>query len=236
MSYDIRPPQVLSQLEFDKIIISTYMCHREVCEQLANEFAIPNHKIDLSFVTSRSSARHTFLESFAKIAKENHLAGDCAECGVYRGEFARLINLYFPTKKLYLMDTFESFAPQDLEKEIKEVQAFANVFTNTSVDLVLSKMPNPAQCVVKKGWFPSTAKGLENERFCFVSLDTDLYDPILAGLEFFYPKMVNGGVILVDDYFDPLFKGVLQAVNEFAQKYQVSFAPIGDSFSVVFIK
>ena len=94
-------------------------------------------------------------------------------------------------------------------------------------------MPHVEQCIVKKGWFPETAKGLENERFCFVSLDTDLYDPILAGLEFFYPRMVNGGVILIDDYFDKLTIGVAKAVESFCAQNHISFAPIGDGFSVV---
>ncbi|MDE7216972.1 MAG: TylF/MycF family methyltransferase, partial [Helicobacter sp.] len=233
LAYNVDSPQILPKSEFDKILISTYIGHREVLQQLEKDFGIPSHKIDSNFVIARIQARHTFLENFAAIAKKYHLEGNCAECGVYRGEFARLINLHFPTKKLYLMDTFESFAPQDLENESAEIQKHAKIFANTSVELVLSKMPHVEQCIVKKGWFPETAKGLENERFCFVSLDTDLYDPILAGLEFFYPRMVSGGVILVDDYFDKLTTGVAKAVESFCAKNHISFAPIGDGFSVV---
>ena len=236
LTYEIKPPQILLELHFDKVLVSTYMCHREVVQQLESELKIPSHKIDISLVTARSTARHTFLENFAKVAKERNLAGDVAECGVYRGEFARLINMHFPSKKFYLFDTFESFAAKDMEREIPEVQSFLHVFINTSVELVLSKMPYAQNCIVRKGWFPQTAKGLEDERFCFVSLDTDLCYPILAGLEFFYPRLVSGGVILVDDYFDPLFQGVLQAVNEFASKNHVSFVPIGDSASIALTK
>ena len=212
------------------------MQHREGVQQLVDELQIPTHKIDTSFVSARSNARHAFLREFAQIALECDLAGDVAECGIYRGEFARLINLHFPTKKLYLFDTFEGFAQQDLERESPDVQKCAQLFANTSVPLVLSKMPNIQNCVVRKGWFPDTARGLESERFCFVSLDTDLYDPIFAGLEFFYPRLVRGGVILVDDYFDPSFRGAKQAIDDFAQKHHVVFVPIGDSSSIVFVK
>lgn len=233
--YEICPPQRLLALEFDKVFVLT-MQHREVVQQLTDELQIPTHKIDTSFVNARSTARHAFLREFAQIASERKLDGDCAECGVYRGEFARLINAHFPTQKLYLFDTFESFAPQDLERETPDVQKCTQLFANTSVPLVLSKMPHAQNCIVRKGWFPDTARGLEDARFCFVSLDTDLYDPILAGLEFFYPRLVCGGAILVDDYFDPSFRGVKQAVDCFARAHRVVFAPIGDSSSIVLVR
>ena len=47
------------------------------------------------------------------------LQGNVAELGVYKGKFARYINSYFPTRKLYLFDTFEGFDVKDvsIEKE-----------------------------------------------------------------------------------------------------------------------
>lgn len=86
------------------------------------------------------------------------------------------------------------------------------------------------------GYFPDTAVGLDDEKFCFVSLDADLYEPIKAGLEFFYPKMISGGVILVQDYYDEIFTGVKKAVNEFAKKHKIFFVPIGDDISVAIQK
>ena len=38
------------------------------------------------------------------------------------------------------------------------------------------------------------------EKFAFVSLDTDLYKPTLAGLEFFWPRMSKGGFIFIHDF------------------------------------
>ena len=75
----------------------------------------------------------------------------------------------------------------------------------------------------------------KNEHFCFVSLDTDLHDPILSGLEFFYPRMVNGGVILVDDYFST-YDGVKKAVDSFAAKMRILAMPIGDNGGVILVK
>lgn len=60
--------------------------------------------------------------------------------------------------------------------------------------------------------------GLENEKFIFVNLDFDLYLPILAGLQFFYPRLAPGGVILVHDYFTKIYHGVKETVDEFKKQ------------------
>lgn len=87
-----------------------------------------------------------------------------------------------------MFDTFEGFDKRDLEVETKETQKMGTYLSDTSIELVLSKMPYPNNVVIKKGYFLETASGLENETFCFVNLDADLYEPIKAGLEFFTLK------------------------------------------------
>ena len=107
---------------------------------------------------------------------------------------------------------------------------------DTSIELVMSKMPNPSKVIIKKGYFPETAAGLENERFCFVNLDPDLYEPILAGLEFFYPRLSRGGVILIHDYFNSAYPGSKRAVDEFCTKHNIFAIPIGDDISIAVCK
>jgi len=107
--------------------------------------------------------------------------GAVAELGVYQGEFAKIINESFPDRKLYLFDTFEGFDSKEKVSEKERGFSQGNQdFSDTSAELVLSKMKYPENCVIKKGYFPDTAKDL-NETFVFVSIDTDLYDPIYNG-------------------------------------------------------
>ena len=80
-------------------------------------------------------------------------------------------------------------------------------FSVNNEEIARSKMPNIEQCEFHKGYFPETAKGIE-DKFCFVNLDMDLYQPMLAGLEFFMQRMTAGGVILLHDYFHPDLSGV----------------------------
>ncbi|WP_190319031.1 TylF/MycF/NovP-related O-methyltransferase [Campylobacter sp. LR264d] len=77
-------------------------------------------------------------------------------------------------------------------------------------------MQNLKNIIIKKGWFPQSVqddRNLEKEKFCFVNIDCDLYEPILAGLEYFYPKMINLDVILVHDYYNEAYAGAKKAVD-----------------------
>lgn len=232
----IYPSNKLKEIAFDKVIVGTFTGYYEISSQL-QEMGIAKEKIDVSYIELSVRARVAFLEDFAKEC--GNLDGACAELGVYRGDFARYINSSFPHKKLYLFDTFEGFWAQDISNDSQMAKALGKRhFANTSIDLVLGKMPYREQCVVKKGWFPESSKGVEEEHFCFVNLDADLYEPILAGLEFFYPRMVRGGVILVHEYFSAGYVGVKEAVLEFISKKEGSIykIPIGDNLSIAIIK
>jgi O-methyltransferase len=122
------------------------------------------------------------------------IEGDVAELGVYQGEMALLYHKVLPSKKLYLFDTFAGFPIQDLD--VSEDTRFSD----TSVEQVRSRIGNDANVIFKPGYFPQTASGMENCRFCFVMLDADLYAPTKAGLEFFYPKLSKGGYLFLHDY------------------------------------
>lgn len=89
-------------------------------------------------------------------------------------------------------------------------------------------MTAPGQVVIRKGYFPATAEGVE-ARFALVSLDADLYAPTLSGLRWFYPRMVSGGVILLHDYENQRFPGVKRAVEAFeAEQGRTLLLPVGD--------
>lgn len=163
-----------------------------------------------------------------------------AVLGVYRGDTSAVINSAFKDDKLYLLDTFEGFSEKDLEIENKE--KFSKVRANyelsdTSIDIVKDKLPYPDNCEFIKGYFPETTSCLPDDtKYKFVNIDVDLYKPILDGLEYFYPRMVREGVILVHDYFNPSFVGATKAIDEFALKYKLDFMPVDNGISVYFIK
>ncbi|MDP8240461.1 MAG: TylF/MycF/NovP-related O-methyltransferase [Candidatus Hatepunaea meridiana] len=127
--------------------------------------------------------------------QNEQIDGSMAEAGVFQGETSKIIHHLAPDRAYYLFDTFEGFPEQDLEHNQSDTR-----FKNTSVDLVTKNIGTSDNIFIGKGYVPDTFNGLENEKFAFVLLDLDLYEPTLASLEFFYPRMSSGGFIIVHDY------------------------------------
>ena len=191
-------------------------------------------KLNTEYALLPIKSRITFLDNLGKMFTEKGISGCVAEGGVFQGEFAQEINRVFPTSKLYLFDTFSGFDNRDVSYEIEahSLEFVDKHFQDTNEGLVVSRLPHPEMCVIRKGYFPETTEGLD-EAFCFVNLDFDLYKPTLAGLDYFVPRMVKGGVILIHDYFTVGFKGVRAAVNEFCKSEEHQIIPIGDGLSVL---
>jgi len=167
---------------------------------------------------------------------ENNVQGNIAEVGVYKGDFAKELNYAFPDRILYLFDTFKGFDQKDILVETRNnLSKGEQNFSDTSVELVLSKMKYKHQCRVHKGYFPESLNGLD-DTFAFVSLDPDLYKPILDGLEYFYPRLNKGGFIFIHDYNNSEYPGAKQAVKEFSIKYNIPYVPISDAWGSAIIK
>lgn len=162
--------------------------------------------------------RYRTFELVANEIIRNQIQGDAAEVGVFKGAFSKLINRKFRDKKLYLFDTFESFDEEEFHYELEQGRVpveFLQGFAKTNVETVLDDMPYPDKCIVRKGLFPETAEGLEEERYAFVSIDVDFEKSILEGLRYFYPRLNKGGAIFVHDYNNRFLEGVKIAVNTY---------------------
>ena len=109
-------------------------------------------------------------------------------------------------------------------------------FSNTSVELVLGKMDKPDKCRIHKGFFPDT-KPDENISYALVSLDCDLYAPILEGMRYFYPRLQIGGYIMLHDYNGLFYDSVHKAVMEFEKEYgeHIRKVPIPDEAGTIVI-
>ena len=169
------------------------------------------------------------LELASVEINNKNLKGNVAELGVYKGKFARYINLYFKERKLYLFDTFEGFDERDIDKEKqKGFSSGSQNFSDTSIDSVLNLMPYSKNCIPVKGFFPESAKNI-NDEFVFVSIDADLYEPIYEGLKFFYKLLVTGGYIFIHDFNNDSYPGARKAVEQFCNEENISFIPLPDS-------
>lgn len=158
--------------------------------------------------------RFRTLELAVKKIRECNVPGATAELGVFRGVCSRLIHAHLPERRHYLFDSFESFRPEEVEKEIQRglvEKELWEAFKNTSVAVAMQGMPSPETCVIRQGFFPESLEEPDkDERFAFVSLDADLEESTYQGLQFFYPRMEAGGFIFVHDGVTPQIQNAIQ--------------------------
>jgi hypothetical protein len=154
------------------------------------------------------------------------LPGDVAECGVYQGATLVPEALYLHqnklSKTLFGCDSFEGFDEAVLSEIAlggsNDPQKKLGGFSDTSYALIVEKLRRLGlqdRVRLLKGYFEKTLPQLSDHNFCFVHLDCDLYDSYKTCLEFFYPRLVTGGIILFDEYNDPPWPGCNKAVDEF---------------------
>ncbi len=135
------------------------------------------------------------------------ISGDIAEVGVYQGGSSMLICRAKGEKHLHLFDTFEGIPKVEKIDKFLEGQ-FASQFEETRNYL---KQENNVHFY--KGIFPDTAGPIEEKKFSFVHLDVDTYESTNNCIQFFYPRMNSGGIIISHDYIPA--KGVRKAFDEF---------------------
>ena len=150
-----------------------------------------------------------------------NVPGDMAELGVANGASAKMIAARAPDRILHLFDTFEGL-PNPSENDSSRFKKGQYRFGLENVQEYLKE----GNFRFHKGFFPESANETSGARFAFVHLDADLYEPTKAGLEWFYPRLNRGGILICHDY--DTSAGVNRAFEEFfADKPEPYFDLVG---------
>lgn len=147
---------------------------------------------------------------------EDGIEGDFAELGVWKGNSAALLAEVgqLNKRKTFLFDTFEGFDDRDI-KGLDEMR-HKGQFQDTSIDYVKATVGFKTSVQYIKGFFPqSIPDELKDSRFSLVHIDCDLHDPMKAALEFFYPRMSRGALMIMHDYHSGSWPGATEAINAF---------------------
>jgi len=189
---------------------------------------------ELKAAERKYTDKYRFYNFWFQVERIKNINGDFAELGVYKGDTAYILHKMDPSRKLHLFDTFEGFTEKDLTVEEGKAATYTkHNFADTSLENVKRRL-NSEQFIFHEGYFPETAKGTKDIKFALVSIDADLYNPTKAALDFFYPRLVPGGVMLVHDY-NPDWPGIMKAVNDFVSTIPEPIAPLPDKDSTVMI-
>jgi O-methyltransferase len=137
---------------------------------------------------------------FSLVKATAKLSGSIAEVGVYRGASARLIREADGVRPLHLFDTFEGLPETGERDRVPLGGQFRKGDFACSLENVKGYLSQSNDIYYHQGLFPRSAEGLGSERFSFVHADVDIYESIKSVLEFFYPRMIRGGVIISHDF------------------------------------
>jgi len=155
------------------------------------------------------------------------IEGDFMECGVWRGGASlyalATIYAYQMKRRVILADSFQGL-PQEgedihhtftaLAVSQEEVQGHFDAWIfGREHEQRLDQPPRALPPVLYvKGWFKDTLPGLD-VKLAVLRADGDLYSSTMDILNGCYSKVINGGVIIIDDYH--AVPGCKKAVTEF---------------------
>jgi len=184
--------------------------------------------------TLTGAARIAALCDGIEYAVRNRIEGDVVECGVWRGggmmaAALTLLRLGERDRELYLFDTFTGMpepgdanvsSPYDgysphrrWRRRARAGKEWAGI-PAAAVEAAVASTGYPAErihCV--EGMVEETLPGRAPERIALLRLDTDWYESTKHELVELYPRLVTGGVLIVDDYGH--YDGARRAVDEY---------------------
>jgi O-methyltransferase len=168
------------------------------------------------------------------------IPGDVVECGVWKGgsmlaAAQTLARLGDTARELYLYDTFEGMPPpaavdvaaftgERADKLLagstdkSDIRAYAPL---EEAQKTLARSDYPASRIrFVKGRVEETIPQTAPERIALLRLDTDWYESTRHELQHLYPRLVPGGVLIIDDY--GWWEGARRAVDEYIAENSLS--------------
>lgn len=187
----------------------------------------------------------THYELYKKV---ENLTGEIVECGVFKGTslinfimFREILN-HYGYKKVIGFDIFDKF-PETNFKEDKEMRnKFIEEAGDSSISVdqlsdVLEKKGINRNVELVEGNIINTIPRylIDNPqlKISLLNLDVDIYEPSKTVLEYLYPRIVRGGILILDDY--GVFPGETKAVDDYFKDKNVTIEKLSFSPRISFI-
>ena len=163
------------------------------------------------------------------------LEGDIAECGCFRGMSSSLLlarlkraDRGFTGAGYHIFDSFAGLSEPTAADAVTGDSAAAERLRGmckrgwfaAPLEVVQQGLAGFPGVEYHPGWIPQSLAGLPERHYRFVHLDLDLYDPTLGALEYFFPRLVAGAIVVCDDYDWP---GGRKAIQDFCTRQGFDF-------------
>jgi O-methyltransferase len=179
--------------------------------------------LDLSFLQTYEAVKgHTLVDFYRcwelwSLARQTQKLeqGALLEVGVWRGGTGALL-AKAGGGPVYLCDTFTGVPKAGKGDGFYRGGEHADTSRET-VEALLDSLNLKA--TILTGIFPDdTGARLQQERFRLVHVDVDVYESARGVVDWVWPRLVRGGVIVFDDYGFQLCPGVTRLVNEYVSQ------------------
>lgn len=181
-------------------------------------------------------ARLDHLQQCAQRVISEGIPGDFLEAGVWRGGAGVLLAAVLAAhgeggRRVWLADSFRGVPPPTLAEDIG-LDLSAEVLPVLSVDersvralferydLAIDNV-----CFIS-GWFRDSLPACDVQRLAVLRVDGDLYESTRDVLVNLYPKVVEGGYVIIDDY------GILEPCRRAVEEYRHAHG-VGEALHVI---
>ena len=167
------------------------------------------------------------LAHYELYKKVRDLPGEIVECGVFKGasfvRFAMFRELFGNpfSKKLIGFDAFGKFPETGYRDDVAVRQRFVSAAGEDSIsreqllDVLRHKGITQGIELVEGDittTVPTYLRAHPELKISLLNVDTDIYEPAVTILEQLYPRIVTGGVLVLDDY--GVFPGETKATDD----------------------
>lgn len=196
------------------------------------------------YLSAQPSPIAKLLAHYELLKMAGKVPGAIVECGVFKGasfSYLAMIRSLYPdlaSKQMIGFDVFGSFPETQHELDREKRAAFIEEAGSESIGVdqlleVLRHKGCDQDVELIAGdiceTVPQFVKDNPDFRIAFLNLDTDIYEPAVVILEHLYPRIVPGGVLVLDDY--GVFPGETKAVDDYfaGQELQIRRFPFRET-------
>lgn len=133
-----------------------------------------------------------------------------AECGVYAG-----MSMFFSADhcktKFIGIDSFDGVS----QPGPKDSDYFKKHDIKAPIEVAKNNLKEFKNIELIKGWIPEVFNEIKTSKYSFVHIDVDLYEPTIKSINYFWDKIISGGILICDDYGSSKTIGAKRAMNDF---------------------
>jgi O-methyltransferase len=161
-----------------------------------------------------------------------NLPGDLIECGVHTGGLSLAVCKYIDFnstgKSFYLFDTFIGIPEEQMSEEERPFRMDENeaYYRQGSYEIARRNFGQYPSAHLIRGRVPDSLESVRIDAVSYLSLDMNIAAPEVAALEFFWPKLSVGAIVLLDDYGWTHYRPQKVALDRFAAERRTEIATL----------